>query len=300
MPNGTLIHIGAGGALTAPEAPARVLLVEPHPVRARALERLAEGDARVTVHPVALAARDGTAELRSYNLAAHDGIAPPSALTDLFPGLRETGRQTVRAVTVNGLLAQAGPLPAPVDAIVDAPGLEGVILRDLLVSEAGAQLRRIMLHGATEPLHEGGTPLSAILHLLEEDGFRIAARDDADPDRPAVTLERRSPRVDPADGLRKERDAALAEAAQLRAEVATLRQTQGVALRLQAMAQTDLRDLQARHAEALRVNRDQEALLRELTPRLQQALHHLQSLPAPQQEALAKPKRKKLPKAARE
>lgn len=232
---GTLIHIGAGRGKRLVEAAdaLRVVLIEAHPLRARALDILAAGDPRISVHPVAVAGTEGIADLRLYNLSAHDGIMPPTGLLELFPGLREIGRHEVAAVPLASLLVSLGPLPAPVNVILDAPGIEGAAIRDLLGADILPDLHRIELHASAESLHEGAPALPAIEASLNAAGFRVKKRNQDDPDRPILHLERDAAataigeladlkarsQADLAE-LRDQRDALLAQIADLRAELA--------------------------------------------------------------------------------
>lgn len=188
-----LVHIGAGECSELEDyrliRPRRVVLVEPDPDRVAGL-RLGR-QARVEVLPVAVAADEGRVALHQYNLADLDGLRPLADLRDRLPGLRETGRIEVDAISAAMLARQ---LPWAENGrhwlVVEASGVEKEVLRAL--AECGAlqrfqhlivRLPRAQIYGDT------AEAVDAVLEELAQAGYaQEGAVDDADGDWPRYHL----------------------------------------------------------------------------------------------------------------
>ena len=191
---GLILHLGAGNcqeldAYLASDA-ARIVLVEPDPAAARALEARIGDDPRVQLHELALASKDGEAPLQRLNLPGLSSLRPPEALRELFPGLRLLDPVTVTTARPETLLAiLPAPGAGPDVLVLDAPGEEATALDGLAAAGALTRFRRIFLHAGPRPLHAGSPPLETLRRQLEAAGYRLEAADASrDPDRPCLAF----------------------------------------------------------------------------------------------------------------
>jgi len=211
---GLVLHLGAGDGAELEaylaEGAGHVVLVEPNPTLAAALARRCAGDGRVRVLPVAVAERDGTAELQLFNLAALSSLRAPAQLSALFPGLRRVAGVEVETRSIASLLAE---LPPPGDrpelVVIDTPGEEGSVLEGLIAAGGLERFGRIRLSCGTGEHYAGSAPAAALQARLEAEGYRLEASDEGDPDRPVLDFRR--------DPLARELRSLRAELAGLRA-----------------------------------------------------------------------------------
>ncbi len=306
----TIIHLGAGEGGRLPEfrglGARQVVLLEPAADAAKALERMTAGWAEARVVNAAVSARDGQAELCLWNLARLNSPAQAGPqLGELYPGLRQRARQSIRLLSPRSLLAEIGGIARPMLLVMETPGCERDILEGWKADGLLDQVDQLELHCPEEVLYEGAATRAELEGWLEEEGFVATSRDDDDPDWTILHLraDRRAralgrARADIAGHLETiamqqealtARDSALKEASgRIEALEAAHAQTckerdkafddLGLALRMQGLLQADLDDLRERYRRSEEARTDQEALLRKLTPRLQEAAHQLRQL----------------------
>ncbi len=197
LSQGTLIRIGAGLSLDIqqrlkrPGAPARVVLVEPHPATAKALGARFATLPEVSVLPVAVGGADalGDAALHVLSDPAHSSLHRPLPLLGaLLPGLRPAGSTTVEVISAAELFDRLGTLPEPIHVELDAPGSEAVILAGLQHAGILDRIASVDLRCGSEPLYEGAVPASALATWLTEAGFQRLESNADDPDWPEMRV----------------------------------------------------------------------------------------------------------------
>lgn len=205
-PPPALLHLGAGEGDALPayldSGVAHVALVEPAPAALRRLRQRSAGMPQVAIHPLAVAAGEGRATLRIFNLPALSSLRAPAELAMLFPGLRQVATAEVDTVTMAGLLtsflarlappaapdAASAPAPVPGAAgwlVIDTPGEEATVLDGLQQAGARHHFERIFLRCGTGTDYAGSLPADALRARIETMGYRQEAADPGpDPDRP--------------------------------------------------------------------------------------------------------------------
>ena len=178
--------------------------------------------------------RSGPAEIAVWSANGLTSLHPPTtALRALFPGLRCRARHDTRLETATTLAGALTNLPDPVSLWIDAPGSEATILA--VLGDAGllAQTDRVLLRCGVESFFEGAADAATLTARLEALGFRLEAREEADPDFPELSfgtdrqaralqdltdqLTRREAEL---AQIRQERDTAQAERAEMAASLA--------------------------------------------------------------------------------
>ncbi|MBC7740035.1 MAG: FkbM family methyltransferase, partial [Candidatus Saccharibacteria bacterium] len=213
-PFDTILHIGCGtgeatpGWLTA--GAARVVLVEPNPAHAASLSRLSARYNQVEVIEAAIAAQDGEALLRVFNLARHSSLSGAAGLTDLLPGLRQVALVPVATLSPASLLARLGPLPGTTLLILDAPGAGLAILQGLQGASGLDAMTSIELVCTEQPQYQGATGRADLQAWLESAGFALNGTDLSDPDWPRLTfrVDQRSRQIADLTAQMQTRDAA--------------------------------------------------------------------------------------------
>lgn len=198
--HGSIIHIGAGDGAELEGYLAsrfeRIVLVEPEPDRAAAIEIRCANDPRTSVIAGALTGVDGEAELKTYNIRALDGLCHPTGLQDIYPGMRVLSRVIVPTLSPAALLKRIEPLPGPVRLVLHATGVEADILNAWPVGDANSQLDSIELRCSAARLFDGGSDLSALRALLQMKGFDEISSDLSDPDWPKLVLRQNALRLE--------------------------------------------------------------------------------------------------------
>lgn len=253
LPLGQVLHIGAGTGTDLPaylrQGARAVTLVEPDPESGALLQEAASGHPGVRVIAAAVTAAPRPVRLYRFGFADLNALARPTGLCAVFPGLEELGAETVTGLDpvalVDGLeLDETGPHLL----VLEAPGQALDILRALHEAGRLAGFAAVRVQEGRRPLYEGAATLEAVRAYLDEAGFPdLVARDDADPERPVITL-----RADPARALR----AALAERA---AETARLDSARDAAQARAAAAEDALAEARAEIGALRGAARDAEA-----------------------------------------
>ena len=190
---GSIVVIGAGpgeGISACLASTARnIVLIEPHPDLAARLRDGPGTDPRVQVHAVAVAAQEGQAPLRVFNLQPLSSLRAPRDLRQLYPGLRQIEEFSVKTVPLRQVL---DGLPAGKTGcdllVIDAPGEEGVIVSALLEAPERTRFGTILIRGGQSEHYEGSTPLGPLAETLKQAGFRPGLPIDDDPDRPCLSF----------------------------------------------------------------------------------------------------------------
>lgn len=239
LPDGTLVLIGAGSApnldarLSLAGAPARVVLVEPHPATAKALATRFADFAQVSVLALAVSgpAAPEEAVLNTFNDASHSSLRQPlPALTALLPGLKPAKAVTVPVVSAGALMQSLGDLPHPLHLELDAPGAEADILAGLKASGDLARLDSLDLRLGAEALYEGALSAEEVKAWLLAEGFVLQASAAEDPDWPEIrfTFDRAGREAKARlDALVEERDAQRDRIAALEADLAQSEESLG-------------------------------------------------------------------------
>ena len=220
---GTILHIGAGGcdALQSYLAanPRAIVLVEPNPLLAAALQTRTAGIANLTVVAAAIAGTTEDRLLTVFSIAALSTLQQPTGLLTLYPGLRSVDQLPVRCITLETMLAEIQPEVGLAHwLIAEAPGAERDILQALTKLDVDPPFDRILFRASREALFEGSMDLSDLLRGLRDVGYVIEdAWGDTAPEWQWFRLSR-----DPQRQALMERSAELAA---LTAERETLRQT---------------------------------------------------------------------------
>ncbi len=191
---GTVIHLGAASDDRVQEFRARgagqILLVEPEQDRAATLKRRFAEEPGVRVLAAAAGAVDGTGELRVMSLAALNSLAAPTpALTALYPGLRQDGRQDVHLLSPDSVMAAIDAGLRPLMLVIDMPGQELGLLK---AWKAAGQLEKVdilELRCGEEPFYTASAGRSDTEAWLALEGFSLLARDMSDPDWPLLHLQ---------------------------------------------------------------------------------------------------------------
>lgn len=287
----SIVQLGAGDGMALESllhSPAqRIVLVEPDPDMAADLRRRAQRDARVRVVSAAVDAQSGEATLHRLSLAGQSSLRTPGDLRDLFPGLRSLDAMQVETLDLPGLVKRVGLAPAAAQAVhvlrIDAPGSEHAIAAQL--AALPVEFAYVALRVPAHPLYDAAPAAGAVLEVLQEQGYRVEARQTDDPDFPEYWLHRdlTARRLAEAEALTASQQALTASQQArikaLEAEVIELRKVRSsqtdeareqttMALRMQTLQAADLADLQGRYAKLLEEKLHQDALLAQVTARL--------------------------------
>lgn len=189
-----IVHIGAGRGRELNEYLAssaqQIILVEPNPRLVTQLRRLGEADARIRVIDAAVSNSSEHNLLREYNLPNVNSLYRATGLIQLYPGLRELGQLPVSTLTGQELMNHCVLQGDNNLLIIEAPGSELAIIETL--TEAGAidKFSRLAINCAEDTLYDSPSHAGAVLKLLQEQGFDLVHRDDADPDWPSWVFQR--------------------------------------------------------------------------------------------------------------
>ncbi|APZ55183.1 hypothetical protein [Salipiger abyssi] len=187
-PFGSILHLGSGPLLDLADCKARtdtqIAIVEADPARVRDLERQTGDAAHIRILHAALAAEDGEADLRVFNIPALSSTADPTGLQELYPGFRILRRPSVPAMTAQSLIDSLAPLPEPRRLVLDAPGADAGFLAALQALDLLAGFSRIDIRTSQEALFADGQTMAALSEQLTGQGFTVLETDLSDPDWP--------------------------------------------------------------------------------------------------------------------
>ncbi len=186
---GTIVYLGAGeGQRLAPVlalGAERIVLVEPLLEATMELKARIATDPRCVLYPLAISDQEGQAPLHVFNLPDLSSLSPPGALTELFPGLRETGQRTVETRTLTSLLADLGLSGEGETRHIlhlDCPGSEARILSQL--GREDTPFEFISLRCGAQPLYSATDSAEDLVGMIEALGYRLEACNSDDPDFP--------------------------------------------------------------------------------------------------------------------
>lgn len=190
-PLGNILLLGTAGIDLEPllkSAAAKVVAIEPNEALWSRLD--APQGTRFELWKAGIAATEGQAPFYSYNFPQLSSLRPPSdALQRLFPGMRQTGVQTIQTFTLSSILEELPPSKEdPNVVVVNAPGAERQILEEVLSSRWRGYFSLLLLRCAREPLYAGSLPYEGAVARLEAEGFRLESRDEQDPEFPVAVL----------------------------------------------------------------------------------------------------------------
>ena len=190
---GTVLHVGAGAGLIATAAlesgAEAVVLVEADPIHVQALNAIAARDARVHVLPTAVGSTSGEGEYYKTNVSHACGLREPTAMRDLFPGLKVVGRSRVRITTPADLL-ESVPLPEGGRHVllIESPGEEATLLDGFRAADALCSFSHVLVSAAAQAILPGAEPVENLRSSLMAAGFVTASQDDSDPDFPCLHM----------------------------------------------------------------------------------------------------------------
>ena len=193
-----LVHFGAGYCSELDHymalQPEHVLLVEGDPKVASILRERTLGLAQVVINKSVIAGQAGAASFICYNLPGTGALHEVAALLDIYPGLRKVDEFPVHTVTASSLLNTLELQPEQDNLLViDLPGEELPVLKELLQSEKLYLFKDINLYCGQQPLYETGEKASVILNWLESHGFDLSDKgSNQNSDRPCWMLRRNS------------------------------------------------------------------------------------------------------------
>ena len=159
----------------------RVVLVDPEPHISLQQKLCAE-------HVEAAAySGDGNAEMTFYSIEGLRSFSPPThALKDVFPGLKERGRESVPTITVTSLLERLQPLNDPIRVWVDMPGQEAHLLDALKRTGLLERAEEVVVRCGVESFFEASEDCAAIKNRLMQETFELTEADESDPDWPVL------------------------------------------------------------------------------------------------------------------
>ncbi|WP_156943947.1 FkbM family methyltransferase [Roseivivax isoporae] len=189
------LYIGAGNgsdvAKLCDQTVQRILLVEPQPKLSACLAAI--DDDRISVLNVAVAEETGEFDFSIFNHSLQSSLKRPTGLLTLFPGLRVVERISVPTLSPVDLLDHLPHQEMRSHGnllIVDAPGVERVLIDGLATSGALDRFNQVVLRSGKAPLFEGGAGHEELIVLLEAMGYRIFSQEVEDPAFPETYLER--------------------------------------------------------------------------------------------------------------
>lgn len=200
--SGTIVYIGAGLGQRLQEIlatnPVRLILVEPHPIRARELRRQTADMGHVEVLEAAVTPVKAPSYLKAFNIPAFSSLRQPTGLQELFPGLNVVEELAVETVVPVTLVERNALEPGQGNRLIlDAPGEEAAIVESLRNAENLDAFDSIDLHCGQAGLYEGNASVETLLERLAEQGYKIEQHDDAaERDRPRWRLSRNPLKVE--------------------------------------------------------------------------------------------------------
>tara|TARA_R110000744_G_scaffold1843_13_gene7168 strand:+ start:33775 stop:35451 length:1677 start_codon:yes stop_codon:yes gene_type:complete len=257
----TIIHIGAGDGVEldgylAGDAE-RIILVEPEPDRAAALERRCGNDPRTLVIAAALTGAVGEAELKTFNIRALDGLCSAEAAKSIYPGLRLLNRMVVPTLSPGRLLEKTGALSGPARVILHATGMEADILRAWPTEDLHSTIDTIELRCTASSLFETGSDLASLRELAQSLGLEEVQSDLSDPDWPKLVL-----RSNP---LRLQLDAQHLLNHQLEVKLSEAEKAVESAIEARAARDVRIKELEAHLVQAESAHKEAEEALKSAT-----------------------------------
>lgn len=173
---GVIVHAGHGAEAALADYLAtkakRIVVLEPDEQTAANLRSGTGRDSRVEVINAVLGANPGKASLIRFNFSELDSVVEPTGLKKLFPGLRETGRDTVPTVTPADLLQRLDAVEGALNwLIMDTPGQDLALLGALSEDGHLKAFSTLLIRTSQEILYKGGADLSALETWLQAKGF---------------------------------------------------------------------------------------------------------------------------------
>ncbi|MEX5516738.1 hypothetical protein [Pseudophaeobacter sp. 1A09344] len=263
----------------------RVVLVDPEPHISLQQKLCAE-------HVEAAAySGDGNAEMTFYSIEGLRSFSPPTrALKDVFPGLKERGRESVPTITVTSLLERLQPLNDPIRVWVDMPGQEAHLLDALKRTGLLERAEEVVVRCGVESFFEASEDCAAIKNRLMQEMFELIEADESDPDWPVLWF-RDSPTLRRLAQLETELEQTRAQNVAMHDELTEKTKVQAESEAALVKAETELEQARAQNVamrdeltEKTKVQAESEAALvkaeRELAAALKSHQERLESLNA--------------------
>jgi FkbM family methyltransferase len=175
MTDKIILHIGAGTGAELADYLAtdatRIVLVEPNPVLADSLRRRTAGEARVLVQELAITERPEHNQWVEYNLPDANSLAAPSALRQVFPGLRVVSKIPVATQTIAELINTLDITGDNNQLIIQAPGAERAVIQGLIKQGSLERFSTLRLTTNHEPYYEGSVQAGQLLAELKAQGY---------------------------------------------------------------------------------------------------------------------------------
>lgn len=185
----TIVHIGAGRGRDLKQhrlsGASRIVLVDADRLAAATLRRLADsgddGTASVEVIEAAIAGVETDAELRIYNLERVSSIREPSALAELYPGLKVIRGASVRTMPSSTLVEGLDLDQFEKNGLfIDAPGEERAILQRLQAHDLLEVFSHLTVKASVNALYEGAASAAEIAAFLREARFELRVEGDGE------------------------------------------------------------------------------------------------------------------------
>lgn len=266
-PPGALVYIGAGAAQDLDQylnlGLKRAILIEPNPDRVQALEELLGDTSHVDILQVAIGARTGRGTLHLYNQMDAASLRKPR----FSSGLQIIGEIAVDIYQIDNLLSQLD-----LDAnesnllIIDTPGVEHVLMRDMKANGQIDLFEHIVLRTAPPSTYKGVPDLGTVLQILDETRFRLVDLDEDEDQATQVLLTRDAYPAQTHRRLSEQRAQLRAATVQFEELEAKLDKSQ----RLYAALQADLEALRKDYKTLHAAKTEQDMLLMDVAHSLRQ------------------------------
>lgn len=262
---GTIVHAGPGAETALADYLAtdckRVVVIEPDEQAAASLRSGAGSDVRVQVINAILHTMPGKATVIRFNFAELDSVAEPSGLKKLFPGLRETGRETVPAITPAELMQQIKMSESAQNwLILETPGQELSLLGAMSKDGSLRSFATVLVRTSEEVLYQGGSDLTSLEAWLHTQGFtQNRTLGGEDPSRPWLRLSYDAARDVQAQAAKKVKAAQEQANAQIAALESALAKAQDELVAKQSDSKTARRQAGTAKAQMTRLRNQSEA-----------------------------------------
>lgn len=191
------------------ESPAkRVVLVASDTGKRNDLRRLVGDDGRIEYIPVIVSDWTGTGSLQIYNIRGFASLREPVGLAKYYPGLRRVDIHDVDVRPAAEVVKEIGLDPKSKNRlVVDVPGEEQAIIRDLTESGLLELFEYVTVYGTNEVFFDDGGTLSDIISFIELFGFEVIGEERSDTGERSARILKRTPFFAELKKVASERDA---------------------------------------------------------------------------------------------
>lgn len=170
----------------APDNPVQTLLFSPDPPPAGAALPQAPRLRHIPAIPGPATTDTEALRYTMPGLASHG--EPTTALRDLLPGLKVTGRMPVHRLGPQDL-APLLPAKGEIAVAIDCPGDEAGVLEALWLSIGPDRIIRITLRCGARAFFQGASDPAAVERMLQAQGYELTGLDASDPDWPVLCFQ---------------------------------------------------------------------------------------------------------------